>query len=323
MTESMIRLLLQLCEAGDPAILWGRQTKPYPGGELDRLLARGILIEEAPAVGWDVCASCECDLDVRPVQTVGGRLLAACPLDRMNDAVLDSEDVRTFSINTAALVREIAAASGFTGDPSMIAPGVWHVGLTYSKRVLFLALSRSAVMQSGLLATLRSIAKSSPISLLTPPIPAAEQDQFASAGVHSTAIVDVLAPSDGKFSFALSVTDLTPTATLDPTLILIKPRQSIMLKGHEMTLPPRSFDLLWLLSEVIAGGGGVVTRRQIEQHLWGSQIVSKTAAADAIRDLRQQLAAAPGYSREAEFIETRHRKGYVLALSADAIQLVV
>ena len=31
MTASLTALLLQLSESGDPAILWGRQAKPYFG----------------------------------------------------------------------------------------------------------------------------------------------------------------------------------------------------------------------------------------------------------------------------------------------------
>lgn len=321
MTESLTRLLLRLSDTGEPAILWGRQTKPHLGREIERLLARGILIEEAPATEWDVCASCECDLGVRPIQPIDGRFVAACPYDRMNDAVLDPDDLRTFSINAEAMVREIAAASGFTGEPSLIAPGVWHLGIAASKRMWFLAVSRPAVLQTGLIPTLRSVAKASPISMLTPVMTAADQAQFAAAGIHVIPITDALA-SSGSLSFGLRLDDLTPKSAAEPTLILMKARQSITLHGHEMTLPQRSFDLLWLLSEVIAGGGGVVTRRQIEQRLWGSQIVSKTAAADAVRDLREQLAGTPGRSRRGELVETRHRKGYILALPAEAIQLV-
>lgn len=322
MTESLNRLLLRLSEAGEPAILWGRQAKPYLGGDFDRLFARGVLIEEAAATEWDVCATCECELDVRPIQTIDGRLVAACPYDRMGDTSLDRDDVRTFSINPAAVVREIAAVSGFTDEPSPIASGVWQLGITPGKRMLFLALSKPAVLQAGLVPTLRSVAKAWPISLLTPAMPAADHARFADAGIYAVPITDALAPNTGGQSFALRLDDLTPRPTAEPVLILTKARQSITLDGHETTLPQRSFELLWLLSEVIAGGGGIVTRRQIEQRLWGTQVVSKTAAADAVRDLRGQLAGSAGRPSRSGLVETRQGKGYILALTADAIQLV-
>jgi hypothetical protein len=86
MTESLIRLLLRLSEAGEPAILWGRQAKPYPDRDLEQLLARGVLTEQAPADEWDVCSDCECRLAARPIQCIEGDLIAACPLDHARDA---------------------------------------------------------------------------------------------------------------------------------------------------------------------------------------------------------------------------------------------
>jgi DNA-binding winged helix-turn-helix (wHTH) protein len=322
MTETLPRLLLRLSEAGDPAILWGRQAAAHAGVKFERLLNRGVLVEQTPATDWDACSACDCGLDSRPIEWINGCPVAVCPINRRHDSALDVEDLRSFRINLRMLVREISVATGLDDEPSMIAPGVWQLGITPSKRMVFVALSRPSLLQAGLFPTMRSVAKSFPVSLVGPPIPAAEQEQFEAAGVHCAAFDDVIALSESNSSFALRVADLTPAYAAQPRLILIKAKQTIALDGHEMTLPPRSFDLLWLLSEVITGGGGVVTRRQIEQRLWGSQIVSKKAAADAIRDLRQQLAATPGGLRREELIETRHAKGYMLALPAPAIQLI-
>ena len=139
MTESLARLLLRLSEAGEPAFLWGRQAKPYLDRDLERLLARGVLTEQAPADEWDVCADCECGLPVRPVQCINGDLIAACPLDNARDARLDAQDLRSFSINAAAIVDEIATASGFTEHPSEAIPGV---GVWARRRRTAVSLSR-------------------------------------------------------------------------------------------------------------------------------------------------------------------------------------
>lgn len=322
MTETLPKLLLRLSEAGDPAILWGRQAAPHAGRDFERLLDRGVLVEQAQAMEWDVCATCDCGLEARPIERVDGRNVAVCPIDRRCDVVLDGDDLRSFRIHPLALVREISAASGLPGAPTLIAPGIWHLGLAPNKRALFLALSTTAGMQPGLLPLLRSVAKASAVTLLTPAMSAADQVQFAVAGTHVVPTIDVLAPSSSGVSFGLQLDELTPRSTAEPVLVLMKSRQSIMLDGDEMTLPQRSFDLLWLLSEVIVGGGGVVTRRQIEQHLWGHQVVSKTAAADAVRDLRKQLAGRDARPDRRELVETRQGKGYILALPTEVIQLV-
>ena len=85
MTESLHNLLLRLSEAGEPAILWGRLAKPFLGKEFDRLLHRGILIEELPADEWDVCSDCECGHDSRLIQKIEGRLISpkACAIPRI------------------------------------------------------------------------------------------------------------------------------------------------------------------------------------------------------------------------------------------------
>ena len=85
MTETLPRLLLRLSEAGDPAILWGRQAAPHAGRDFERLLDHGVLVEQAPATEWDVCPACDCGLDARPVQQVNGQHIAVCPTDRRSD----------------------------------------------------------------------------------------------------------------------------------------------------------------------------------------------------------------------------------------------
>ena len=146
MTESLIRLLLRLSEAGEPAILWGRQAKPYSDRDLEQLLARGVLTEQAPADEWDVCSDCECGLAARPIQCIEGNLIAACPLDHARDARLDAHDLRSFSINAAAIADEIAAASGFQSVPPRPcrASGVWA-----RRRQTAVSLSRWGAKRAG------------------------------------------------------------------------------------------------------------------------------------------------------------------------------
>jgi len=62
MTETILRLLTRLSEAGDDAILPGELASPFFGPVFDRLLAKRVLVEQAPLADWDVCVGCECGL---------------------------------------------------------------------------------------------------------------------------------------------------------------------------------------------------------------------------------------------------------------------
>ena len=161
-SESIGTLLLRLSEAGEPATLWGRQAKPHFGSEFERLLARRILVEQAPATEWPVCASCECGIDARPIQTTGDRHIAPCPYDHRLDATLDDDDLRSFRIDGEVLIKEIAVASGIVGEPEPILPGVWHFGPLDSKRTIFGALSITAATQPGLIVAMRASARGQP-----------------------------------------------------------------------------------------------------------------------------------------------------------------
>ncbi len=130
MTETLPRLLLRLSEAGEPAILWGRQAAPHAGRAFDRLLDRGVLVEQAPATEWDVCPACECGLGARPIQHINGRQIVVCPPDRRNDVVLGDDDLQSFRIHlpifprwSAKLPRRPVSAMSLHRSPQ--ASGIW------------------------------------------------------------------------------------------------------------------------------------------------------------------------------------------------------
>jgi hypothetical protein len=86
MTETILRLLTQLSEAGSDAILTGEMARPFQGPVFERLLARRIIIEDAPLTEWEVCDRCDCGLASRRIRSVGDhRFRAECPLDRRQD----------------------------------------------------------------------------------------------------------------------------------------------------------------------------------------------------------------------------------------------
>lgn len=323
MTDRLARLLLRLSEAGEPAILWGRQAKPYLGRDFQRLISQGILVEDAPATEWDVCSSCECDLDVRPIQHIDGRHVAACPLDQNSDLILDAEDLRSFRIGVPALVREIASASGFASEPSETAAGIWNLGVTPSKRAAFLAPSRRAALQPGVVRALRMVARSSPITMIAPALSSAEQLRFAEAEIHFVTAGDVIGLGDGTMPFAIDLAKLEAPSVFAPRLVIVRAAKSVNLDGVSRTLSDQSFDLLCLLAERVSRDNPFASTRDVESRIWGNSIhrVSR-AARDVVRELRDALAAdvsEPDAVRQ--LIANNRNRGWRLTLTAGEIDL--
>ena len=323
MAESLVELLLRLSEAGEPAILWGRQARPYLGRDFERLLDQGILVENAQATEWDVCSSCECGLDARPIQHIDGRYVAACPLDQRSDRNLEAEDLKSFGIGIPALVREIASASGFTSDPSEAAPGIWNLGLAPSKRAAFLALSRSAALQPALVWALRTVARSSPITFVAPALSSAEQLQLAEKEIYLVAVRDAIGLGDGTAPFAIDLTKLEPSPPFKARLVVGRSAKSVVLDGFSRTLSDQTFELLCLLAERALTNNAFASSRDVDARIWGNSIhrVTRTAR-DVVRELRDALAAGaaePGTVRA--LIENKRNRGWRLTLAAAEIEL--
>src|SRR6056297_872871 len=113
MTETILRLLTQLSEAGDDAILPGELAAPFFGPGFDRLLARRVLVEQALLTDWEVCDACECGLPCRPIRKVEDAFRAESPLNRRQDIELTDDDLRVFRIGGEALASVISVAAGF------------------------------------------------------------------------------------------------------------------------------------------------------------------------------------------------------------------
>jgi len=320
MTETLTRLLLRRSEADEPAILWGRQAKTFLGREFDRLLDLGVLVEQALADGWDVCADCECGLDQRPIQRIGTNLVATCPLDHARDARLEAGDLRSFRVEPDAIITQIATASGFAAPPSKVLPGIWHLGKTPTNRRLFVGLRRECLLTPALIAALRAFDPKLPVTLVGPSLPAAALLRLVEAGIHFVATEDAFLP-EGQ-AFALDLQALLPSSIVEPKLTLFRNQSKLTWDGAELDLPPISFKLLWLLAEQVVYNREVVSRQKIEEHLWAT-VVSKTAAADAIRNLRDALKKMDKVgTKNAKLIRTLNTQGYILDLAAANIRLI-
>lgn len=318
-TESLPTLLLRLSEAGEKPILWGNQARPHFGRDFDRLLRTRILIEDAPANAWPPCNACECGLDARPIEEIDGHLVAVCPDNPRDDVRLTPDDVRSFRIDVAALVHLIAQTSGLTDGPTTIADSVWNLGYTPSGRAAVLVLNWHALFVQSFFVTLRASVRASPITTILPERTDLRALQLLTeAGVHATKLQDAFS---SVRLFTVDTSKLEPTAIAEPSLVVQRAAKAIVLFGRRLALPDRSFRLMDLFARSAAAGARVVNRLEIEQELWGNRPVDKRSAADAVRDLREQIAGAlPPSLRPATFIANRSGQGYVLELHGAMIR---
>lgn len=321
MTETLSRLLLQLSEVEPPALLWGRTARHHHGAGFERLLDSGILVEQRPAREWPVCDSCECDLDMRPLLTIADKQIAACPLDRRNDDILDEEDLRSYRLDHAALIREIVRVSGIENSPSEISARLWSLG-TIGGIELCLTFHGSVARLPGTVDAIRLAARGRQQGLITPRLSAADRLALHRAKIHVVDLSECLRIDPGHVIPALQI-DFTIAARSEPRLVIHVQAQSITFDGKDLKLPPRPFKLLHFLAKEATEGRPLCERRTIEKHLWATT-VSEKAVADAIRELREKLAPVlPTGMLPRQFIENRTPAFYLIALPPDEISIEV
>lgn len=323
MSETLARLLLRLSEAGEPATLWGREAAPYLGQEFERLVDRGVLIEQAQADEWDVCPTCDCGLDVRPIQAVNGHAVAVCPVDFRHDRILEPCDLQSFRVIPSALVRQIALASGFSNEPEEILPGLWHIGQTKDNHELFMAVTRATTQQPGVIAKLRILHPSAQVVMIAPLRSVSERVVFTEVGMQVIGIEECIGGGT-RDAFAIDLTTLDASQVVVPRLVIQRAAKTVSLDGHVKALSNQAFQLLLLLAEHALRSPAVLENRVIEAHLWGSNIHKITSQVrEPVRALRDALATDSSDSEAVRaLIENRHNPhGYRLTLSSDEIEI--
>lgn len=312
MTETILQLLTRLSEAGDDAILSGELAAPFIGPGLDRLLAKRVLVEQAPLSDWEVCDACECGLPCRPIRKVGDGFQAECPLDRRQDINLTEDDLRVFRIGTAALVSAIGAAAGFGEAPKIVVDKVWRLGDTTSGRALFLALEPAALTRDGIIASLRQAAQSSDVTILAPSLPGEAARRHQDAGFHLIATRAVLKPATNGFGAAIDIAALA-LIPLAPVLCFRKASAEVQWKDRSVILSRQIFPVFERLLEK------AMSRDQIasQSHVEGT---TAREAKDLIRELRDAFKAAGFTDAESKtLIASVRGRGYRLGAHASDI----
>jgi len=312
MTETILRLLTRLSEAGDDAILPGELAAPFFGPVFGRLLAKRVLVEQAPLAEWDVCDGCECGLPCRPIRKIGNAFRAECPFDHRQDIKLAEDDVRVFRIGGEALASMIGAVAGLRAAPKLAAEKVWRLGDTPSGRAVFLALEPAALTGDGIIASLRQAAPGSDITILAPELPTEAARRHYDAGFHLIETLEVLKPASNVLGAAIDDAALVPVP-LAPVLRVRRATAEVQWDGRSVILSRQIFPVFERLLEK------ALSRDQVAS---GSHVEGTTAreAKDLIRELRDAFKAAGFTDAESKaLIVTVRNRGYRLGIPATEI----
>ncbi|WP_338928760.1 winged helix-turn-helix domain-containing protein [Roseomonas mucosa] len=312
MHDSLTKLLWQLSEAGEPAVLFGRQQAPEADAAFQRLLALGVLVHGDRLTEWNACHDCDCGTDERDVRWRGDVPFAACPADNRRDEVLTKEDLVTFRVAIPVLVSETAAASGL-GPPEEMAPGLWRMGRLPDGRVLVAAPTRAAMMLPGLVGVLRMVDHEGPIVLVGPRLPEVHRADLARQGIHLAAATEIIAPPGQGPLLGFDVARLPDGNAGRYRLVLTPATRTVWLDGREAVLRPRAFQLLHILVRQHRRGAPIVSRHEIYRELFSVE-TSDAAVRGLVTELRELLAKAFGAQTVSGLVETRTGLGYSLSL---------
>ena len=289
MNDSLPKLLLRRSEAGPGAVLWGREAQPYFGRVFDGLLSQGLLKERAPAKTWPACADCDSECGEREIVEIGTRLVAECPEDHRRDTILDSEHLRSFEIDPAALCRRIARESGLAGEPAPIMAGLWALGRLPNHRHVLLALDPVCAADPRLVTMIRTVGEPFETSLLLPTSTPIERRQY----LAETGLTIVLAQDAfGAADFALSAELLVPSLPGEVRLIIGREGGTVTLDGQPKKMGDQPFRVLIRLADFAKRDHGYLSDDQIVRAIYGNQRQPKSRdTRDIIRLLRDALAA--------------------------------
>jgi hypothetical protein len=313
-TDSLTSRLLRLSEAGPGVLLAGEIARRHPPGAIDRLLAAGVLQELAPTEEWSPCIGCDCAFGFRPIQRVGDRIVAACPIDAGADTELEEDDLRAFRIDAGWLLSLLARASGIPAAVEPIAPGLWHLGRLPSGRVIVVALPARALQAPGTVLLVK--ASGTTVTVVARDADQATRQRLLEAGIDLVELDAVLRP--GASGIDRLRTDALEPQQAGPRLSIRLEAQTVLIDGTLQRVPSQPFNLLALLARAAKDGKGPVRNRAIED-------ATGRDARDLVRELRDALSAGrPNGSELRDWIAARRSLGaFELVLDREEIVVAI
>lgn len=312
MTETILRLLTRLSEAGDDAILTGEMAKPFQGTTFDRLLARRLLIEQAPTREWEVCDRCDCGLSLRSIRATESGFRAECPFDQRQDVDLTEDDLRVYRIGAAALASAISVAAGLSAHPAQLVDGIWQLGNTQSGRAVFLVLKSATITGDGIAAMLRQAVQGQEITILAPDLPPAAAKRLRDAGLHLVETLSVMVAADDGFGASIRPSALSPAQAAEMLRIQVSAAE-VNWAGRSVILSHQLFPVFNRLVDKAQSRDQVASVSHVEG-------TTGREAKDLIRELRAAFVAAGFTKAETEaLIVTVRGRGYRLGILATGI----
>lgn len=312
MTEPILRLLTRLSEVGSDAVLPGQLAAFYRGPILDRMLARRVLIEQAPLTQWEVCDRCECGIAARRVRASADAFRAECPLDQRQDVLLSKDDVTSYRIGADALVAELASAGGFSRSPARIAKGLWVLGSMVSGTQVVLAFSAEMLGHTSFQATLNLVIERNETVFLCPELPLEVSMRLRGAGLNIVQTQLALKQVDGLTR--LDVASFVPITY--NTLTVSEAAGEVIWQGKRVRLSHQTLLVFLRLLSSYQANEAYCTNQFLE----GS---TQREARDLIREIRAAFTKA-GFSKETsvELIKSNRSRGYRLMIDGSKIVFV-
>jgi len=333
--DTLIRLLLERLDAEPAPVLSGIEVACYPATERERLLELRLLVETAQL---DELGPCECGTDGcwQTVHRDVDGLWAVCPSGSLKPRAITEDEIRQFRIevgNVHVLLREVNRLDGnaiteFTRTISFLG----HVSLAGRQVPMVLARCLSARTVESALLGIQARLPDKPLIILTPtprPLDLHTQHHLKTDGLVLAAMVELQASADSLLLDRTRLESLLRPRSLPATEAVLR----VDVAGHQahfrgvaLSMPPRAFQLLVLLTRQAAEGAvGWVTRDAIYDTLWPNsnddRMVYLRQIDDTAKELRRAFDAVE-LGAGLRLVETGRRVGYRLTLSPPDLVLV-
>ena len=308
MSGKISPLLKRLSEVAGAAPVSWPSISEYAGAEVDRLLRQRILVENAPAVQWDVCSNCSCGLTARPIEMFNGAPRACCPLDPASDAVLDEDDLRSFTVDLDRLVAVLADLASVSGPYQYLAQDLWHLGRTDAQALVLITFTSGILGQSGLVPLMRQNAQGQPVILISPEFPDDAASLLLAADIRMVLLSDFVDDLETDEPCILA-----GHRRGGPELVIYRDSGHVEWRGRSIVFTHQTFPAFLRMVEQLKTNDPIAPGPVVED-------TTGRAASDLVREMRAKVTSAGFSDNEAKsFIKTHHARGYSVTVPMDKI----
>lgn len=337
MSLEALRQILRRADASAAALFNPDEVVAWPDGSLGMLMALRLLREDSPAEAIP-CPGCE-EQCLEKVEVTGEgdgtRAVIYCSRrDDMEPIEVPLERLRRWSLDVSFLADSLASPLGGSRQAEGWVRGrLWWLGQVPAGELradVFLARGTRWDDAAGVFGQPQAFRGSSlPVVLTLSDAPA--QEVFGEH-VRTIPLSNILSIESGKLRLEmraitkelrrgqrrLSASRAKLPATPDPVLVIRTKNHHVLLRGNELRLSARLFELLLFLArEAAERGGGWAGRNEMYDAVWTPNgedpKVNISQVDDTVRELRNVLnEAEPGSGTK--LIDTQRQFGYRLRL---------